>query len=151
MGFDNVFNIEDVPTNDVELQPPFQLVPINSNIEDRKKDVSDDYTIVRQSLNFQQQMMMEAAKIALEAIRNGEHPRNIEVFSGLMGQLTALNEKILKTHKDVKELAEQAKPQEQSKMSISADNVYITSPSELLDMYGTRQDNLDGEIIDVED
>ena len=147
---DDYMSVSDIPgVDDMESEAtvePFELTAIESDIDKRDDDIKADYSKVRQTMDFQQQMLMEAAKIALESARNGEHPRQMEVFTTIMAQLTTLNTKIITIQKDVKEIAAsptQGNSQPTGETSITAENVFIGSAAELMNQVGSQQDEQD--------
>ena len=147
-------NVSDIPgiddgDADITLEK-FELVPVVSDLNKRSDDIANDYGKVRQNMDFQQQMLLEAAKIALENARNGEHPKQMEVFATLMAQLTALNKGIISVHKDVTEISKPATPVG-DKPTINAENVYIGSTSDLMDKYGSQQDAQDEKVVNPDD
>lgn len=136
---------------DVEITlEKFELVTIDSDINKRDLDVASDYCKVRAGMDFQQQMLMEAAKIALESARNSEHPKHMEVFATLMAQLTTLNAKIITVHKDVAEISKPIAPTEPTGMNIQAENVFVGSTADLMEKYGSQQDAQDEKVIEHE-
>jgi hypothetical protein len=120
---------------------PFALVEIKSDISKREDDIAADYAKVRANMDYQQQMLMEAAKIALENARNGEHPKQMEVFATLMDKMTNLNTKIISVHKEIADIAKPMTPtQPTGGTSINAENVFIGSTAELMEEMGSQQD-----------
>lgn len=125
---------------------PFELVEIKSDISKREDDIATDYAKVRANMDYQQQMLMEAAKIALENARNGEHPKQMEVFATLMDKMTNLNTKIISVHKEIADIAKPiAQPDPNSGALITAENVFIGSTAELMEKVGSQQDQEDRE------
>ncbi|ARW57592.1 terminus DNA packaging enzyme, small subunit [Serratia phage X20] len=126
-----------------EIAPyePLVLVPVESNPQNRTPDLEDDYTVVRKNMHFQSQMLMDAAKIFLETAKNADSPRHMEVFSTLMGQMTATNKELLKMHKEMKEITNEATNtnkagQSQPGMNIQNATVFVGSPTDMMDEFG---------------
>jgi neutral trehalase len=147
-------DISDIPgvdslEDEVKLDK-FQLIEVKSDINKRQDDISADYSKVRQGMDFQQQMLMEAAKIALENARNGEHPKQMEVFATIMAQLTALNSKIISVHKEVAEISKPA-PEPTNSTNITADNVFIGSTADLMEKFGSQQDAQDEKLVNPDE
>lgn len=140
----DVLDVSDIPGMDGDSVPvyqPLQLVEVASNPTDRSKDLSDDYSTVRKNLHFQQQMLMDAAKIFLETAKNADSPRHMEVFSTLMGQMTSTNKEILKLHKEMKDITTEQVPVNnnggnQTVTAIENAQVFIGSPTDLLTEVG---------------
>lgn len=107
LDMNELLNITDLPGVDGEelvVYEPLELTTVDSNPQNRTVDLEDDYTVVRQNLHFQQQMIFDAAKIFLETAKNADSPRHMEVFSTLMGQMTNTNKEILKLHREMKDI-----------------------------------------------
>lgn len=139
----DVLDVSDIPGMDGDSVPvyePLQLVEVVSNPTERSKDLSDDYSSVRKNLHFQQQMLMDAAKIFLETAKNADSPRHMEVFSTLMGQMTSTNKEILKLHKEMKDITTEQVPVNggtpQTVTAIENAQVFIGSPTDLLTEVG---------------
>lgn len=67
---------------------------------------SDDYETLRQNLYEMLEEAKDALEMAKEILRESEHPRAVEVYSGLLNNVVKLNAQILdlsKTHKDITE------------------------------------------------
>ncbi|MGL4522752.1 MAG: terminase small subunit [Bacilli bacterium] len=130
---------------------PLVLKETVSNPGNRTLDLDEDYSNVRKMLYFQQQMLMEAATVSLEQARTADAPRVMEVFSTLMGQMTITNKELLKVHKDMKDItSEQVNTGANSSPStpaanITATNVFLGTPSELMNKVGTQYDAIDVE------
>ena len=139
----DVLDVSDIPGMDGDSVPvyePLQLVEVASNPTERSKDLNDDYSTVRKNLHFQQQMLMDAAKIFLETAKNADSPRHMEVFSTLMGQMTSTNKEILKLHKEMKDITtEQVSTNNSGTQAVTAienAQVFIGSPTDLLTEVG---------------
>lgn len=143
LDINKLLDISDLPGisgEEVEVYAPLQLVEVQSNPQNRTPDLEDDYSVVRKNMHFQQQMLMDAAKIFLETAKNADSPRHMEVFATLMGQMTTTNKEILKLHKDMKEITSEqvgtknAAPS--SQMNIQNATVFMGSPTELMEEVG---------------
>ena len=94
LDINKLLDISDLPGIDgeeIKVYEPLQLVEVKSNPQNRTPDLEDDYGIVRRNMHFQQQMLMDAAKIFLETAKNADSPRHMELFATLMGQMTPTN------------------------------------------------------------
>ena len=67
---------------------------------------NDDYEKIRDNLYKMLEDAKEALEFSKEILRESEHPRAVEVYSGLLNNVVKLNAQILtlsKTHKDITE------------------------------------------------
>ncbi|AWD90313.1 terminase small subunit [Erwinia phage Cronus] len=142
LDFNKLMDIGDLPGltgEEVAVYEPLLLQEVKSNPQNRTPDLEDDYSVVRKNMHFQQQMLMDAAKIFLETAKNADSPRHMEVFATLMGQMTTTNKEILKLHKEMKDItAEQigTKGQQSSTMNIENATVYMSSPTDMMEELG---------------
>lgn len=96
----NLDGIDGLEGEEITQRPPTVLKMVTSSgneTDDRKAD----YEHVRTHTHYQSQMIFEMAKIVLEQAKNADSPRYIEVFSTLMGQMTRVNQDIIKVHKEM--------------------------------------------------
>lgn len=142
LDISKLLDITDLPGisgEEIPVYEKLELVEVKSNPQNRTPDLEDDYGVVRKNMHFQQQMLMDAAKIFLETAKNADSPRHMEVFATLMGQMTTTNKEILKLHKEMKDItAEQVgtKNTQQPQMNIENATVFLGSPSDLMDEVG---------------
>ena len=142
LDINKLMDITDLPRiagEEVTAYEPLVLKEVESNPNNRTPDLEDDYSVVRKNLHFQQQMLMDAGKIFLEAAKNAESPRHMEVFATLMGQMTTTNKELLKLHKEMKEItAEQigTKGGTPSQTNIENATIFMGSPADLMDEVG---------------
>lgn len=142
LDISKMMDIGDLPGltgEEVQVYQPLALVDVESNPKDRSVDLEDDYSGVRRNLNYQQQMLMDAAKIFLETAKNADSPRHMEVFATLMGQMTTTNKEILKLHKEMKEITAEnvgTKNNGGQGMNIENANIYVGSPTDMMDELG---------------
>ena len=138
-----LLDIEGIPGiegQEIPVYEKLELVEVKSNPNDRKPDLEDDYSVVRKNMHFQQQMLMDAAKIFLETAKNADSPRHMEVFATLMGQMTTTNKEILKLHKEMKDITSEqvstgkgANPQQG--MNIQNATVFVGSTADMMDEF----------------
>lgn len=138
-------------TDEIKLEP-FKAKEVKSHPEDMSQDVVDDYSSVRGTMHRQQQMMIEAANVALEFARNTESPRAFEVFSQLMDKLTQLNTGMTKFHHDILDLEKKRRDMEKGSKSvdsgttiINAENVFYGTPSDMMEKEGSQSEARRGE------
>ena len=148
LDMNELLNITDLPGVDGEelvVYEPLELTTVDSNPQNRTVDLEDDYTVVRQNLHFQQQMIFDAAKIFLETAKNADSPRHMEVFSTLMGQMTNTNKEILKLHREMKDITNEqtnVSKDQPAPGSVNIQNaqVFLGGPSDLMDQEGDAFD-----------
>lgn len=135
----DISELPGIEGEEVAVYEPLVLKEVKSNPNDRKPDLEDDYSVVRKNMHFQQQMLMDAAKIFLETAKNADSPRHMEVFATLMGQMTTTNKEILKLHKEMKDITdEKVTPSTNSPQTTNIENatIFMGSPSDLMDEVG---------------
>jgi len=79
------------------------IVPTVFNL-DHDSDVDDDYKLVRSTLHAQLQLFNEASRHALMGLIASQHPKSVEAFAALMGQMSNTAEKVIKNQKEVKRI-----------------------------------------------
>lgn len=127
---------------------PTVLEPIESHPAERSKDLESDYDLVRQTLNFQQQMLMAMGKIALENAKNSESPKHVDAFVNLMNSMTSVSKEILKVHKEMNSITNEttktkdAPAQQQPSMNIENATVFVGTPAELMAREGTQSESI---------
>lgn len=137
-----MMDIGDLPGltgEEIQVYQPLVLDTVNSNPKDRAPDLEDDYTLVRRNMHYQQQMILDAAKIFLETAKNADSPRHMEVFATLMSQMTNGNKELLKLHKEMKDITSEnvgTKGGNQGGMSIENANIFVGSPTDMMDELG---------------
>lgn len=141
LQMDRILDTSDLPGIDGEELPkivPLELIEVTSNPKERTLDLEDDYTVVRKNLHFQQQMLMDAAKLFLESAKTADSPRHMEVFATLMGQFTTSNKELLKIHNDMKAITNEnvAVPQGNGNVNIENAHVFVGSPTDFMEEHG---------------
>lgn len=143
LDMNELLSITDLPGVDGEelvIYEPLQLTEVESNPQNRTDDLENDYSVVRKNLHFQQQMLMDAAKIFLETAKNADSPRHMEVFSTLMGQMTNTNKELLKLHNEMKSITNEqtnvSKDQGQQQFNIQNAQVFVGGPADLMEQEG---------------
>jgi methionyl-tRNA formyltransferase len=76
----------------------------------------------------------EGLDVALKLVEGSEHPRAIEVFSGLINNLANVNSKLIDLHKAKQELREAAPSAQPGTTNNIQNNVYVGSPKDLLEL-----------------
>lgn len=127
---------------------PTVLEPIESHPAERSRDLESDYDLVRQTLNYQQQMLMAMGKIALENAKNSESPKHVDAFVNLMNSMTNVSREMLKVHKEMGAITNEttktkdAPKAEQPTMNIEHATVFVGTPAELMAQEGTQSESL---------
>ena len=128
---------------EVALIEPLELKEIESNLDLVSEDFRVDYELVRQSYHYQQQMILDAAQIALQNAKENDAPRAMEVFSTLMSMWSSTNKELLKMHKEIKEIQKRQEPTEQAATvnnTQNNNNIMIGTPADLLREFGSQFD-----------
>jgi len=133
--------------SDTEIVPidPIVLKDIESNLDLVSEDFKSDYELVRQSYHFQQQMMLDAAQLALQNAKTDSAPRQMEVFSTLMSTWSTINKELLKMHKDIKDIKSKQDPTESlpntnTTINNTHNNVMVGTPLDVLEELGSQFD-----------
>ncbi|QOI66662.1 terminase small subunit [Erwinia phage FBB1] len=138
-----LLEIGDIPgTEGTEIQvyEPLELIEVKSHPDNRTPDLEDDYKLVRRNMHYQQQMILDAAKIFLETAKNADSPRHMEVFATLMSQMTNGNKELLKLHKEMKDITDEktstGKGGQAPGVNIENATFFTGSPTDLMDEIG---------------
>jgi hypothetical protein len=117
---------------------------------------SSDYETLRNNLYSMLEDAKEALELAKEILKESEHPRAVEVYSGLLKNVATINAQILdlaKTHKDITERKNYKDNTDtlpgqggQGQIENKPANVYIGSTADLQRMLKEAQD---AEVVDV--
>ena len=138
-------NIDEVPGVDgteIVVYEPLVLEDVESNAVDRTSDLQTDYAKTRQQMHYAQQMLLNAATIALENAKNGDGPKQMEVFASLMGQYSGSSKDLLKLHKEMKEITSEQTSAKGSgtttnqQLNIANAQVFVGGPTDLMDNIG---------------
>ncbi|URP85953.1 small terminase protein [Enterobacter phage phi5] len=164
LDLQQLLNIDSLPGGvesgeDVVVYEKLELVDVQSHPADRKPDLEEDYTLARKTAHHMNQMIMDMAQIALHNAKNSESPRHVEVFTSLMNQLNVSNIGLMKIHKEMREITEETtKPGAEksgggSEMNIENATVFVGSPTELMQKYGSayepKEGFINGEAVEV--
>ena len=127
---------------EADVIEPLELKEIESNLDLVSEDFRADYELVRQSYHYQQQMILDAAKIALQNAKENDAPRAMEVFSTLMSMWSSTNKELLKKHKEIKEIQKRQEPTEVATVNNTQtnNNIMIGTPADLLREFGSQFD-----------
>jgi len=118
-----------------ELLIPESIGMDVAKYNDIDQDAFDDIEEVRQNYKTLLEKGNDALDTAASIIESSEHPRAIEVFSGLISNLANVNKQLIELHKSKKELREARKMNDdQSNGNNIQNNMFIGSPKDLLDM-----------------
>lgn len=149
-----ILNYTDLPGTEGEsivVYQPLELKEVESNPSDRTTDLENDYKLVRQNMHYQQQMILDVAKIFLETAKNSDTPKHMDAFSNLMAQFSSSNEKLLKLHKEMKDITStetKIPSPPQGQINIENAKVFMGGPSDLMDHFGDAFETQHGAIED---
>lgn len=166
LNLQELLNIDSLPGSvetgeDVVVYEKLELVDVQSHPADRKPDLEEDYSLARKTAHHMNQMIMDMAEIALHNAKNSESPRHVEVFTSLMNQLNVSNIGLMKIHKEMREITEEKttttgteKPAGGGEMNIENATVFVGSPTELMQKYGSAYEpkqgsHFEGEAVEV--
>lgn len=137
---------------------PFEMPDIKetrSDPENRLKDVSEDYKIVRDNMHFQAQLLRLAALKAFRNANTSDAPKLMEVFATLMAQMTTTNKQLLDVQKQMAEIIDAPKPTITQPSITTTGDVYVSNG--FMDELGSQGDALakiqrskEKEVIDAE-
>ncbi len=116
-----------VPALPVVSPPQFNI--------DVDLDIEDDYRAARTSIRAQLEYFQIATENALSGLISSQHPRSIEAFASLMGQMTTTAEKLIKLQSDTKK----AKGTINSKSAPATGAIYNGTSNDLLGSMGDAQ------------
>ncbi|WNL62934.1 terminase small subunit [Citrobacter phage Ci1] len=154
-SLENLLDIKGLPGvvgEEVVVYEKLELETVESHPDDRVKDLYEDYKLVRETIRFQRQMLMNISTIALENAKNSESPKQVEAFTKLMSEMTNSMSKMMQLHKDINEITN-AKPAGSSEAApvIKADTVFVGTPADLMQQMGTHQASSKRAAIDMEE
>lgn len=120
-----------------------ELTEIESNLDLVSEDFKADYALVRQSYHYQQEMLLDAAKIALQNAKDNDGARLMEVFSTLMNSWASSNKELLKMHREIKEIQAKSVPattEQPATINNTQTNIMVGTPADLIDTFGSQFD-----------
>lgn len=153
----NLLDIKGLPGvvgEEVVVYEKLELETVDSHPDDRVKDLYEDYKMVRETIRFQRQMLMNISTIALENAKNSESPKQVEAFTKLMSEMTNSISKMMQLHKDINEIMNvkpAASTGETSAPVINAETVFVGTPADLMQQVGTHQASAKRSAIDMEE
>jgi hypothetical protein len=106
------------------------------NIEEEQAEMVSDIEEARQTYKYLLGKGKEGLDTAFNVVKDSEHPRAIEVFSGLISNLANINGKLVELQKAKKELREpvQKNDTQAGNKAVTQNNLFFGSPKDLLDM-----------------
>ena len=116
-------------------------------VDDKKKDVDNDYTYSREVLYDLIEKGRGALEDMIEVARESEHPRAFEVLSGLIKNTADVNDKLLdlnKKHKDIN-----AEPLKQVEGGTTNNNVFVGSTADLQRMLQDVHKKEENNVVDI--
>lgn len=104
--------------------------------QEEQADMMSDIEETRQTYKYLLGEGKKGLDIAFNVVKDSEHPRAIEVFSGLISNLANINGKLVELQKAKKELRDpvRAADNPQGTKAVTQNNLFFGSPKDLLDM-----------------
>lgn len=126
---------------ELELIEATEILPVvtTMNIDSQAEA---DIEEVRQTYKDLLSKGKEGLDVAFTVVEGSEHPRAIEVFAGLIKNLSDVNGKLIDLHKARKELSEPVSDRVTNN-TITQNNVFNGSPADLLDLLDEDYEDLD--------
>ena len=112
---------------------------INQFFPPEEKNVDNDYKYSRDTYYELVEKGKQSLELMIEVARESEHPRAFEVLSGMIKNLSDVNDKLMDLNKKVKDLEDEPK-----KIENQQNNIFLGSTAEIQKLL--RQ----GEVIDSE-
>ena len=109
---------------------------------DEKKNIETDYDYSRQTYYDLIEKGRESLEMMIEVAREYEHPRAYEVLSGMIKNISDVNDKLMDLNKKQVDISKT--DEEPKQLGGTTNNLYLTT-SDLQKMMA----NTDGKIIDV--
>lgn len=98
---------------------------------------------IEQARKTYKQLLRKGKKgldIAFDVVEGSEHPRAVEVFSGLIANLANVNKALVELHKSRKELMEDTPQAVTVEGGPVQNNMYVGSPKDLLEIMNGVKD-----------
>src|SRR6056300_1590668 len=108
--------------------------------EDENKNIKSDYDYSRQTYYDLIEKGRESLEMMIEVARESEHPRAYEVLSGMIKNISDVNDKLMDLNKKQKDIE---KKDEVKQVENQQNNFYLGSTADIQRM-------LKGDIIDAE-
>ena len=106
-----------------------------------KPDIKDDFEYSRATYYELLDKGREGLDLMMEVARESEHPRAFEVLSGMIKQMSDVNDKLMDLQKKRVDLS---KPKEQQKQ-LTQNNVFIGSTADLQKMLSAEPEVIEHE------
>lgn len=126
---------------DTKFHPPICVNRDELDIthdESVRENAKDDYEFVRKNLKQIIETNVKAMERLTKLASESESPRTFEVMSTYMKQMVEANESLMKLHKDVKDITNQADEGGDPDPSGETNNYFVGSTEELLDILEAR-------------
>lgn len=109
----------------------------------KKNDVDDDYEYSRATYYELLDKGREGLDLMMEVARESEHPRAFEVLSGMIKQMSEVNDKLIDLQKKKTDLD---KPKEKERKALTQNNVFVGSTAELQKMLAGKTEVIENNI-----
>lgn len=145
LSIDGLPGVTDAEGNTLVPYEAPEIEDKQSHPDDIDQDVKDDYTNVRNNVYFQQELLKRMLLKVYETATMSDNARYYEVFATMMGQMNLNNKQILDIQHDIKTLRDKTSAQgttqpQQGSTQITAQTVFVGSPSELMGKLGGQVD-----------
>lgn len=124
--------MEDIMTTGIINHEDCALEVIDNSIDSQ---AAEDFEEARRTYKDLIETGKQGIDVAFTLVEASEHPRAIEVFSGLLSNIANINSKLIELHKIKKDIVSFGKKESNGKQ-ITNNNMFVGSPKDLLDMLG---------------
>ncbi len=94
-------------------------------------NIDADYNTSRDTYNDLIEKGRESLEFMIEVARESEHPRAFEVLSGMIKNISDVNDKLMDLNKKYKEVTATTKPALDAPSTVTNNNVFIGSTTDL--------------------
>ncbi len=106
-----------------------QLLDSEVEMTDENKNVNKDYEDSRETYYDLIERGRESLELMIEVARESEHPRAFEVLSGMIKNISDVNDKLMDLNKKNKEIKQE--PKQLENQGTTNNNVFIGSTTDL--------------------
>ncbi len=139
----------DVPTQEVVVVTPAEVVPVPSSTDTHLIELDEDIRDTRKTLKF----LIETGKTSLEELQmiatETEEPRPYEVLGELIKSIADVSKELVLLHKtraDIVKLSSDSAPKKEVPQSITQNNMYLNT-TDLVKMIREGQVNANNPVL----
>jgi len=107
--------------------------------EDENKNIKSDYDYSRQTYYDLIEKGRESLEMMIEVARESEHPRAYEVLSGMIKNISDVNDKLMDLNKKQKDISKNDEPKQVGNQTTN--NLYLTT-ADLQKMMNSEDEKL---------